>query len=154
MLNQSKPENEKVNQERKKSKTRKKYIKMAVEKMRKGKNLKEKSRDMEGGDGSNRRAQNCEIALLKVTNLKCNGFLSNLYEFFKFCSRKLWLFLQLTILRITIVMKRLITLHLKKISDTTMQACNFNYLTGRYAPNVFQHVYHQVYMYSVLYCLN
>ena len=56
MLNQSKPENEKVNQERKKVKKEKKYIKMAVEKMRKGKNLKEKSRDMEGGDGSNRRA--------------------------------------------------------------------------------------------------
>ena len=36
---------------------------MAVEKMRKGKRLKEKRRNMKRGDGSYRRPEICEIAL-------------------------------------------------------------------------------------------
>ena len=68
--------------------------------------------------------------------LRCYGVFPNLHELFKLCSRKLWLFLDLTNLRITMIMEGLKKLFFEKITDTTMEACNLNFLSRRNVPPV------------------
>ena len=84
---------------------------------------------MQRGDGSYRRAENCETAVNKghhnvavrsdAVAFSPKLFL-HLYKFFKLCSSKLWLFLEFDCLKYHNGNEKVRKIFYEKISDTTM----------------------------------
>ena len=85
---------------------------------------------MQRGDGSYRRAENCETAVNKDYHhnvaIRSDAvafspmLFHHLYEFFKLCSSKLWLFLEFDCLKYYNGNGKVRKVFYEKISDTTM----------------------------------